>query len=105
MKKKQQAEEDGERGQEDGQEMLKKNTKKPSQEGSDNETSQWSKRTKSDDEELAPEGTQLDGATVNLQAIKRTLRKKGEGMNRSKGSEKRDKQTTTFAEAASKEAP
>ncbi len=40
VKKKQQAEEEGERGQEDRQEMLKKNTKKPSQEGSDNETSQ-----------------------------------------------------------------
>ncbi len=54
-KKKLRAEEDRQRGQGDGQEMLKKNKKTPSHKGSD-DMSQRSKRTKSDDEGLALKG-------------------------------------------------
>ncbi len=104
-KKKPQAEEDGQREQGDGQEMLQKNKKKSSRKGSDEETSQRSKRTKSDDEGSALERNKLNGATVNLEAIKRLLRKKGAGTTKSKGSGKDDKKTATFAEAASKEVP
>ncbi len=79
---------------------MKKNKKKPSLKGSYDKTSQRSKRTKSDDEGL---GNQLNGATVNLDAIKGLLRKKGAGTTKSKGSGKNDKKMATFVEAASKE--
>jgi hypothetical protein len=85
--------------------MLKKNKKKPSCKGSDDETSQRSKRIKSNDEGSALKGNQPNGATVNLKAIKGLLRKKGPGATKSKGSGKNDKRTATFSEAASKEAP
>ncbi len=39
---------------------------------------------------------------VNLEAIKKLLRKKGAGTVKPKGSKKKDKKTATFAEATSK---
>ncbi len=104
-KKKVWAEEDGHRGQGDGQEMLKKNKKKPSHKGSDDKTSRRSKRTKSNDEGLVFEGNQGNGAEVNLEAIKGLLKKKGIGATKSKGSGKNDKKMARFVEIASKEVP
>ena len=49
------------------------------------------------------EGNQLDGAAMNLEAIKGLLRKKGAGTTKSKGSGKDDKKMAMFVEAASKE--
>jgi hypothetical protein len=51
---------------------------------------------------LAIEGEQPDGVEVNLEVLKGSLKKKGTGMAKSKGLEKKDKKTTTFAEAAGK---
>jgi hypothetical protein len=41
---------------------------------------------------------------VNLEAMKESLRKKGAGMVKPKGTKKKDKKTAMFAEVASKEA-
>ncbi len=95
-------EDKGERGQGDGQTSLKKSTKKLSCNGSDDKISRQSKRTKSDDKGSALSGEQPNGAVVNLEAMKESLRKKGAGMVKPKGSNKKDKKTVTFAEAASK---
>jgi hypothetical protein len=95
-------EDEGERGQGDGQSLSKKSTKKLSCNGSDDEISCQSKRTKSDDEGSALGGEQPNGAMVNLEAMKESLRKKGAGMVKPKGSKKKDKKIATFAEAASK---
>jgi hypothetical protein len=99
--KKLQAEGGGERGK-DEQTMGKKDTKKMTCKSLDDKNSRRSKRTKSDDKVLAIEGDQPDGVKVNLEAMKGSLRKKGTGMAKSKGLEKKDKKTATFAEAAGK---
>ncbi len=51
---------------------------------------------------MAIEGEQPDGVKINLEAMKGSLKKKGTGMAKSKGLEKKDKKTATFAEAAGK---
>jgi hypothetical protein len=81
---------------------LKKSTKKSSCNGSDDKISRQSKRTKSDDEGSALGGEQPNGAVANLEAMKESLRKKGAGTVKPKGSKKKDKNTATFVEAASK---
>jgi hypothetical protein len=92
----------GERGKEDRQTMGKKNTKKSTRKGSDDENSRRSKQTKSDDKVSAIGGEQPDGVVVILEAMKRSLRKKGASMAKPKGPEKKDRKTATFAEAAGK---
>jgi hypothetical protein len=94
-------EDEGERGEGDGQTISKKSTKTLSHNGSYDEISRQSKRTKSDDEGSALCGEQPNGAVVNLEAMKELLRKKGAGTIKPKGSDKKDKKTATFAEAAS----
>jgi hypothetical protein len=100
--KKLQAEEGRERGKKDRLTTGKKDTKKTTCKSLDDENSGRSKRTKSDDKVLAIEGERPDGVEINLEAIKGSLRKKGTGMAKSKGLEKKDKKTATFAEAANK---
>ncbi len=100
--KKLQAEGGGEKGKEDRQAKGRKDTKKSTCKSLGDENSRKSKRTKSDDEVSATKGEQSDGIEVNLEAMKWSLRKKGTGMAKSKGLEKRDKKTATFAEATSK---
>ncbi len=100
--KKLQAEGGGERGKKDGRTKGKKDTKKTTRKSSDDKKSCRSKCTKSDDKVLAIEGEQPDGVKVNLEAMKGSLRKKGTGMAKSKGLEKKVKKTATFAEATGK---
>ncbi len=95
-------EDKGEQGQWDGHTLSKKSTKKLSCNGSDDEISRQSKRTKSDDEGSALGGEQSNVAMVNLEAMKESLRKKGAGTVKPKGSKKKNKKTATFAEATSK---
>ncbi len=47
----------------------------------------------------------LMGAMVDIEAINGSLRKKGAGMTKSKGTGKNDKKMAVFVEAASKEVP
>ncbi len=89
--KKLQAEGGGERGKKDGQTMGKKDTKKTTRKSSDDKNSCRSKCAKSDDKVLAIEGEQPDSVEVNLEAMKGSLRKKGTGMAKSNGLEKKDK--------------
>jgi hypothetical protein len=70
---------EGERGQGDGQTLLKESTKKSSHNGSDDKISCQCKRTKSDDKGSALSGEQPNGAMINLEAMKELLRKKGAG--------------------------
>jgi hypothetical protein len=102
--KKLQAEGGGERGKKDRQTTGKKDTKKTTRKSLDDENSCRSKHTKSDDQVSVIEGEQPDGVKVNFEAMKGslTLRKKGTGMAKSKGLEKKDKKTATFAEATGK---
>jgi hypothetical protein len=72
-----QTKEDGEAGQGGGQSKSKKGTKKSLRKGLDDETLRRSKRTKSDDEGSALGEERPDGAVVNLEAMKGSLRKKG----------------------------
>jgi hypothetical protein len=82
--------------------IIKKVHKEISCNGSDDKISCRSKRTKSDDKGSALGGEQLNGTMLNLEAMKELLRKKGAGMVKRKGSNKEDKKTAMFAEAASK---
>ena len=76
MTKQLQTEDKGERGQGEGQTLLKESMKKLSCNGSDDEISHQSKRTKSDDEGSALGEEQPNGAVVNLEVMKGLLRKK-----------------------------
>jgi hypothetical protein len=82
--------------------IIKKSTKNLCPNGSDDKISCQSKRTKSDDKGSALGGEQPNGAVVNFEAMKESLRKKGAGTVKPKGSKKKDKKTAMFAEATSK---
>jgi hypothetical protein len=97
-----QTKEDGEGGQGYGQSKSKKGTKKSSRKGLDDKTLPRSKRTKSDDKGSALGEERPDGAVVNLEAMKGSLRKKGSSTATPKGPKKKEKRKATFAEAASK---
>jgi hypothetical protein len=58
----------------DRQTLMKKSMKKSSCNGSDDEISCQSKRTKSDDKGSALGGEQPNGAMVNLEAVTESLR-------------------------------
>jgi hypothetical protein len=79
-KKESQEGEDGESGQGDGQGTLIKGKKKTTCKGLDDKASQRSKRTKSDNEGSAQRGKGIECAKVNLEAIKGSLKKKGDVM-------------------------
>ena len=75
-------------------------SKKSPRNASDDDLSRRSKKTQSDDEVSSPD--ESGGNTVNLEAIKGSLRKKGSGTPSRKGSETKDKKKATFAEVARK---
>ena len=75
-------------------------SKKSPPKGLDNEHSRRSKKTRSDDDASSPDKSGK-GKSVNLEAIKGLLRKKGSGTP-PKGSSKKDRKTATFAEAVTK---
>jgi hypothetical protein len=79
--------EGGEGGQKGAQTKSTKQPRKSSRKGSDDELSRQSKRTRSDDEGSAHNDSG-EGKMVNLEAIKGSLRKKGQSTPSSKGSEK-----------------
>ena len=74
---------------------------KSNSQGSDDETSRRSKRTKSDDEVLARGGKEAEAAVVNLKAMRGALRTKGSGTKKLKEANQTPKKSAMFAEAAS----
>jgi hypothetical protein len=73
----QQTEDNGDEGQGGGNTKTKISKKKSPSNGSDNETSRKSKRTKSDNKVSVLGGKELDSLVENLEVMKGLLRKKG----------------------------